>query len=141
MLCLYGNEYLSPSYNFWITPLIFNVYSQVKINHCIIFSGGYKSGKEEHGAHGLNNKKQNEEYDYHEEKGGHKGFKKEGEVYDKHGSDHKGKLEKNQHVKGEEEVSKHGGHGQAGGKVGSEFIKDKGHKTHGFKNVYHKGLC
>lgn len=44
-------------------------------------------------------------------------------------------------MRGEEEVSKHGGHGQAGGKVGSEFIKDKGHKTHGFKNVYHKGLC
>lgn len=62
-------------------------------------------------------------------------------MYDKRGSDQKGKLEKGQHVKGVEESTKHGAHGQAGGKVGTEFVKDKGHKSHGFKNVYHKGTC
>lgn len=29
-------------------------------------------------------------------------------------------------------------HGQKGGKVGGEIYKDKGHKSRGFKNVYHK---
>ncbi|XP_035229548.1 histidine-rich glycoprotein-like [Stegodyphus dumicola] len=100
--------------------------------------GGFKKFKDEHAAHGKHDKEGHEVYEHHNDQGASKSFKKEGEVFDKHGSDHKGKLEKNQHVKGQEEVTKHGGHGQAGGKVGSEFIKDKGHKSHGFKNVYHK---
>ncbi|GIX68097.1 uncharacterized protein CDAR_197171 [Caerostris darwini] len=101
-------------------------------------SGGFKKLKDEHASHGAHHKEGHHLYDDHQEHGHHKDFKKEGEVFDKHGSDHKAKLEKNQHIKGEEESTKHGGHGQAGGKVGAEFIKDKGHKSHGFKNVYHK---
>ncbi|GFX76255.1 uncharacterized protein TNCV_4036561 [Trichonephila clavipes] len=99
---------------------------------------GFKKHSDEHGAHGAHHKEGHHVYDHEHKHGGHHDFKKEGAVYDKHGSDHKAKLEKDQHVKGEEEVAKHGGHGQAGGKVGSEFVKDKGHKSHGFKNVYHK---
>ncbi|GBO29601.1 hypothetical protein AVEN_26793-1, partial [Araneus ventricosus] len=98
---------------------------------------GYKKHKEEHGAHGAHHKEGHHLYDDENKHGGYKDFKKEGEVYDKHGSDHKAKLEKDQHIKVEEVRNMEFSLGRAGAKW-SDYIGTKD-QSHGFsQNVYHK---
>lgn len=104
-------------------------------------SEDHKTVKEQDEAQGnedLDDTVKSDEYDEHSEKGGHKEFKAGGSSFDKHLKDHKADNKELENVKQHDIGEKFGGEVTKEHKLGKNKEKSKGHKLHGFKNVYHK---
>ncbi|XP_054712668.1 histidine-rich glycoprotein-like [Uloborus diversus] len=93
---------------------------------------------ESEGHHDSDSTKKDDEYKEFSEKGAHQEFEQGGASFDKHAKDHKIDNKEVENIKQHDVGANYGGEAVKEHKLGKHRDKSIGHKTHGFKNVYHK---